>query len=90
MMQKLVLSRRMLKWAYSLVEYELSYGPRNKVKGQVVTDFIVDHGIQLEDASLVTRSPWKVYFDGSVCTKWCGIGYVRNQVVCALVYLCDE
>jgi hypothetical protein len=42
MMQKPVLSSRVGKWAYSLVEFELTYEPLRAVKGQVVADFIVD------------------------------------------------
>jgi ribonuclease HI len=41
-----------------------------------VVDFIVDHGIQFNDVSLFANTPWKVYFDGSVCAKGCAIGYV--------------
>jgi hypothetical protein len=59
-----------------LVEYELYYGPLKVVKGQGVTNFIVDHEIQTDHANLVAVRPWKVFFDGSICTKGCGIGYV--------------
>jgi hypothetical protein len=76
MIQKPLLSGQMGRWAYSLVEYELAYKPLKAVKGLVVVDFIVDHGIQFNDVSLFAKTPWKVYFDGSVCAKGCGIGYV--------------
>jgi hypothetical protein len=46
MMQKPILSGWMGKWAYSLVEYELSYEPLKAVKGQAVANFIIHHGIQ--------------------------------------------
>jgi hypothetical protein len=45
------------KWAYSLVEYELSYEPLKAVKGQVVANFIVDHGIQFDDVGMVAKMP---------------------------------
>jgi hypothetical protein len=57
MMQKPILSGRMGKWAYFLVEYELSYEPLKAVKGQVVADFIVDHGVRLNNVNLVAVHP---------------------------------
>jgi hypothetical protein len=38
-----ILGRRVGKWAYSLVEYDLTHEPLRAMKGQVVADFIVDH-----------------------------------------------
>jgi hypothetical protein len=75
-MQRPILSGRIGKWAYSLVEYDLMYEPLRAVKGQVLADFIVDHNIEDNDASMVAVSPWKVFFNGSVCANGCGIGYV--------------
>jgi ribonuclease HI len=74
MMQRPILSGRMGKWVYSLVEYELSYESLKAVKGQVVADFIVDHGVEMDDACTITVTPWKLFFDGSVCANGCGIG----------------
>jgi hypothetical protein len=45
MLHKPILSGRIGKWAYSIVEYDLSYEPLNAIKGQVVADFVVDHMI---------------------------------------------
>jgi membrane-bound ClpP family serine protease len=58
MMQKLILSGRLGKWAYSLVDYDLSYESLRAVKGQVMADFIVDHNIDVNDECLVTECPW--------------------------------
>jgi hypothetical protein len=76
MMQKLILGGRLGKWAYSLVDYDLSYESLRAVKGQVMADFIVDHNIDVNDECLVTECPWSLFFDGSVCAKGCGIGCV--------------
>jgi hypothetical protein len=74
MLNKPILSRRLGKWAYSLVEYDLSYELLRATKGQVVADFIVDHMIELDDGScMVEVIPWKLYFDGSVCSKGQGV-----------------
>ena len=45
MLQKLILSGRIGKWAYALVEYDLACEPLKSMKGQIVADFIVEHWI---------------------------------------------
>jgi hypothetical protein len=77
MMLRSILSVRIGNWAYSPVEYELLYEPLRVVKGQVVADFIVDHGVESDDTSLVLIHLWKVFFDGSICTK----GYENDCVI---------
>jgi hypothetical protein len=77
MMSKPILSGRLGKWAYALVEYDLIIGPLRDIKGQIVADFLVDHNVEVDHESyLVDTMPWKLYFDGSVCSKECGIGCV--------------
>jgi ribonuclease HI len=76
MMHKPISSGRLGKWAYSLIEYELSYDPLRAMKGQVVADFIVDYEIRDDDICVVTATPWKLFFDGSVCSRGNGVGCV--------------
>jgi hypothetical protein len=45
MLQQLILSGRIKKWAYALIEYDLPYELLKSMKGQVVADFIVGHSI---------------------------------------------
>jgi hypothetical protein len=74
---KPILSGRIGKWAYALVEYDLAYEPLRSMKGQVVADFIVDHAIDVDNlVSFVQHSPLGFYFDGSVCSKGQGAGCV--------------
>jgi hypothetical protein len=71
-LQQLILSGRIGKWAYTLIEYDLAYEPLKSMKGQVVADFIVVHSInQNSDKScnLVSIHPWKLFFDGSACRE---------------------
>jgi hypothetical protein len=77
MLLKPILSGRMGKCGYALVEYDLAYEPLRSMKGQVVTYFIVDHVIDLDHSvSLVQLKPWGLYFDGLVCSKGQGVGCV--------------
>jgi hypothetical protein len=51
----------------------------NKLKGQIVVNFIVGHRVdnQLDlNVSYVTFTLWKLHVDGSVCKDGCGVGVV--------------
>jgi hypothetical protein len=59
MLLKPILSGRIGKWAYALVEYYLAYEPLILMKGQVVANFIVDHVIKVDNpVSFVQLTPW--------------------------------
>ena len=79
MLQKSILSGRIGKWAYTLMEYDLACEPLKSMKGQIVADFIVEHRISDEhdlEVGYVTCTPWKLYFDGSVRDDGQEIGVV--------------
>ena len=79
MLQKPILSGRIGKWAYALIEYDLACEPLKSMKGQIVADFIVEHRINDEhdlEVGYIVCTPWKLYFDGSVCDDGRGIGVV--------------
>jgi hypothetical protein len=77
MLLKPILSGRIGKRAYALVEYDLTYLPLRSIKGQVVADFKVDHAVDVDHSvDFVQLKPWGLYFDGSVCSKGQGVGCV--------------
>jgi ribonuclease HI len=77
MLYRPILRGRIGKWAYALIEYDLTYEPLRALKGQVLADFIVEHGIELDnEINYLTFTPWNLYFDGSVCKDGQGVGIV--------------
>ena len=77
MLYRPILCGRIGKWAYTLIEYDLTFELLKTLKGQVLADFIVEHGIDLDDdINYLTFTPWKLYFDGSVCKDGQGVGIV--------------
>ena len=75
----MILSGRIGKWAYALVEYDLACEPLKSMRDQIVADFIVEHRINDEhdlEIGHIFYTPWKLYFDGSVCDDGRGIGAV--------------
>jgi ribonuclease HI/probable phosphoglycerate mutase len=77
MLQKPILSGRVGKWAYALVEYDLCCESIGSMKGQIVADFIVQHRVDKQiDIGYVTFTPWKLHFDGSACRSGCGVGII--------------
>jgi hypothetical protein len=62
-----------------LIEYDLANESLKSIKGQVVTDFIIEHSIDQncdELYNLVSIHPWKLFFDGSACREGQGVGIV--------------
>nr|GEU98205.1 reverse transcriptase domain-containing protein [Tanacetum cinerariifolium] len=63
---------RLLKWIFELEEHDIHYRPRTSVKGQILTDFIME---RLEDDPSDTPmedekellDPWILFTDGSSC-----------------------
>ena len=59
MLQIQILSSRIGKWAYTLVEYDLACEPKS-MKDQIVADFIVEHRINDEpdlEVGYITCTP---------------------------------
>jgi hypothetical protein len=79
MLHRPILSGRLGKWAYGLIEYDLVYESLKSINGQIVAGFIVKHRVDINhdlDVGLILLTPWKLYFDGSACSDGQGIGIV--------------
>jgi hypothetical protein len=79
MLQQSILSGRIKKWAYALIDYDLAYESLKYIKNQVVADFIVEHSIDQnsdESCNLVSIHPWRLFFDGSAYREGQGVGIV--------------
>jgi hypothetical protein len=79
MLQQPILSGRIEKWAYALIEYDLAYEPLKSMKGQVLANFIVGHSIDKnsdKSCNLVSIRSWKLFFDGSACKEGQGVGVI--------------
>jgi hypothetical protein len=100
MLHQPILSDRLGKWAYGLVEYDLIYESLKFIKGQIVANFIVEHRVDIEhdlDVGLILLTPWKLYFDGFACSNGQGIGVVfispngaYFEMASRLEYLCTN
>jgi hypothetical protein len=49
MLYQPILRGRIGKWAYTLIEYDLTFEPLKTLKRQVLADFIIEHGIDLDN-----------------------------------------
>lgn len=65
MLSKPILHSLIGKWALALTAFSLTYMPLRVMKGQIVADFVVDHGIVEPSLNMVDTKPWILYFDGS-------------------------
>jgi hypothetical protein len=45
MLRQPILSGRIEKWVYTLIEYDLTYEPLKSMKVQVIVDYIVEQSI---------------------------------------------
>jgi hypothetical protein len=62
--QNPIISGRISKWAYVLIEYDLAYESLTSMKDQVVADFIVEHQINDSpelDISCLSVTLWTLY-----------------------------
>ncbi|XP_022871364.1 uncharacterized protein LOC111390538 [Olea europaea var. sylvestris] len=76
LLQRTDASGRLLKWVIELSEFDILFRPRHAIKGQDLTDFVVEFAkapkmeATMEPAELPT---WKLFVDGS-------LGEVRSRI----------
>jgi hypothetical protein len=79
MLQYPIMSGRIGKWTYALIEYNLAYESLKSMKGKVVADYIIEDRIDdssKQDISYIIITLWSLYFDGLVCNEEQGIGII--------------
>ncbi|XP_050916283.1 uncharacterized protein LOC127131400 [Lathyrus oleraceus] len=74
MLSKPIMHSRIGKWALALTEYSLTFMPLRAMKGQIVSDFIVDHAVVENPQLQVELKPWRLFFDGSTHKDGSGVG----------------
>ncbi|XP_075648404.1 uncharacterized protein LOC142619188 [Castanea sativa] len=69
---------RIVKWGTRLGSFDIRYGPRSLVKGQVLIDFIAEFSPRVgkEMVCLVEVIPWKLFVDGASNALGAGVGIV--------------
>ena len=75
-LHKLKTSRRLIKWAIKLSEFDIRYKPRTVVKGQILEDFIMEFTpAQFTEATqLAPDLPiWRLSVDGAANAQGSGI-----------------
>src|SRR3954466_4466197 len=100
MLHRPIRSCRIGWWAYILFGYDLAYASLRSIRGQIIVDFSVEHRIDDKhdiDINLVSLVPWRLYFDGSVCSNGQGVGifYISPhgalfEASCLLEYFCTN
>ncbi|GJW96646.1 reverse transcriptase domain-containing protein [Tanacetum coccineum] len=71
------ISGRMLNWKFELEGYDIQYRPRASIKGQILTDFIVERPEEESPDEPMTEpekipEPWTLFTDGSSCIDGSG------------------
>ena len=68
-------SRRLIKWAIELSEFDIRYKPRTTVKGQILADFIMEF-TPTESAEATQLAPdlpiWRLSVDGAANAQGSG------------------
>ncbi|XP_050888197.1 uncharacterized protein LOC127093327 [Lathyrus oleraceus] len=74
MLLKPIMHSQIGKWVLALTEYSLAFMPLRAMKGQIVSDFIVDHAVVESPQLQVELKPWRLFFDGSTHKDGSGVG----------------
>ena len=80
-------SRRLIKWAIELSEFDIRYKPRTAVKGKVLEDFIMEFtpsntpAQPIETTQLALDLPiWRLSVDGATNSQGSGAGLILTSL----------
>ena len=75
-------SRRLIKWAIELSEFEIRYKPRTTIKGQILADFIMEFtpAKSTEATQLTLDLPiWRLSVDGAANAQGRGASLILTS-----------
>ena len=75
-------SGRLMKWAIELSEFDIRYKPKTAIKGQVLSDFVMEFtSAELaEDTQTTPDLPiWKLSVDGAANAQGSGVGLILTS-----------
>ena len=75
-------SRRLMKWAIELSEFNIRYKPKTTIKGQILADFVVEFTLVglAEAAQLTPDLPiWRLSVDGAANAQGRGAGLILTS-----------
>ena len=81
-LHKLGTSGRLMKWAIDLSKFDIRYKPKIAIKGQVLTDFVMEFTSTepAENAQTMTDLPiWKLSVDGASKAQGSGAGLILTS-----------
>ena len=82
-MHKPETSRRLIKWAIELSEFDMRYKPRTTIKGQILADFIMEFTLAepAEATQLTPNLPiWRLSMDGAANAQRSGAGLILTSL----------
>ena len=75
-------SRRLMKWAIELSEFDIRYKPKTAIKGQVLADFVMEFTSTepFESTQTTTDLPiWRLSVDGAANAQGSGAGLILTS-----------
>ena len=75
-------SRRLMKWAIELSEFDIIYKPKTAIKGQILADFVMEFtSTELAEATQTTSDLpiWRLSVDGAANALGSGDGLILTS-----------
>ena len=75
-------SRRLMKWAIELSEFDIIYKPKTAIKGQILADFVMEFtSTELAEATQTTSDfpIWRLSVDGAANALGSGDGLILTS-----------